>query len=141
MLGLSAAVAAKRLGSRAAIIQGYARASAGPAAEAQDAIRTRARFSPGRRIATPGVYLQVGLPPSPQVSGERIAMRMLVVIVGWILTALGGLLVLAGLLSLPDGGLMFALPYVFLLPGLVFVGLGALALRFRQQKPPPDSKR
>jgi len=68
-------------------------------------------------------------------------MRMLVVIAGWILSALGGLLVFAGLLSLPDGGLMFALPYVFLLPGLVSLGLGVLALRFGRQQAPPDSHR
>lgn len=56
-------------------------------------------------------------------------MRKLFRVVGWLSAVIGALLCLLGLLALPDGGLMFALPYFFLLPGLVFSIGGALLLR------------
>ncbi len=40
--------------------------------------------------------------------------------------AFGVLLVLVGLASWPPGGLMFALPFVFLMPGAVLIAAGAM---------------
>ena len=48
--------------------------------------------------------------------------------IGWTLISAGAALCLAGILVLPSGGLMFALPYVFLMPGAVFLAVGALVL-------------
>jgi hypothetical protein len=44
------------------------------------------------------------------------------------LLVLSALLILAGIMTLPSGGLMFALPYVFFIPG-VLLGLTGWALR------------
>ena len=41
---------------------------------------------------------------------------------------LGLLLDLLGVLALPDGGLMFALPYFFLIPGIAFTLIGGLMI-------------
>jgi hypothetical protein len=56
---------------------------------------------------------------------------------GWTAVALSVLLGLLGVASLPDGGLMFALPYVFLIPAafLAVVGAGLLVLG----RPPRDA--
>jgi hypothetical protein len=55
-------------------------------------------------------------------------MRTALRIVAGLLLALGVLLCLIGLSTLPDGGLMFALPYVFLMPGLLLCAVGGLGL-------------
>lgn len=54
----------------------------------------------------------------------RVACRVL----GWILLVVAVLLILLGVLSLPPGGLMFALPFVFFIPGFAFAVLGGLLL-------------
>ncbi|MBM3908009.1 MAG: hypothetical protein FJ363_08010 [Gemmatimonadetes bacterium] len=54
----------------------------------------------------------------------RTAMR----IIGWIALALSAVLVALGILSWPPGGLMFALPFVFLIPGLALLALAVLLL-------------
>ena len=41
---------------------------------------------------------------------------------------LGLLLGLMGVLALPDGGLMFALPYFFLIPGITLTASGGFML-------------
>jgi hypothetical protein len=52
-----------------------------------------------------------------------------------VLTLLVGLaLCLLGILAFPDGGLMFALPYVFLQPGFVLSIMGGLGLCFTRSK-------
>jgi len=53
---------------------------------------------------------------------------------GWFLLLAGGVLCLMGLMTLPDGGLMFALPYVFLIPGLSMVFFGFLMLQIRRRE-------
>jgi len=53
---------------------------------------------------------------------------------GWFLLLAGGVLCLMGLMTLPDGGLMFALPYVFLIPGLSMAFFGFLLLRIRRRE-------
>jgi hypothetical protein len=63
----------------------------------------------------------------------RTALRIL----AGVLLALGVLLCLIGLSTLPDGGLMFALPYVFLMPGLLLCAVGGLIL-FLTRNPPAD---
>ncbi len=55
-------------------------------------------------------------------------MRTFVRLVGIIATALGAFLILAGVSSLPSGGLMFALPYSLFIPGMVLVLVGIVTL-------------
>ncbi len=43
---------------------------------------------------------------------------------GWLFLVIGLLLSLSGVLALPDGGLMFALPYFFLIPGIALTVIG-----------------
>jgi hypothetical protein len=57
-------------------------------------------------------------------------MRTVVRGLGWLCMVLAALLVLLGLTTLPSGGLMFALPYVFLIPGVLFGVVGWALLRF-----------
>ena len=58
---------------------------------------------------------------------------MAIVLGGILLVIAGGLLLLA-VSSWPPGGLMFALPFVFLMPGLLFALVGA-ALVWRGGRP------
>ena len=62
-------------------------------------------------------------------------MRTLVRGFSWLMLGLGLLLCLLGILALPDGGLMFALPYVFLLPGIAFASIAGLVLFFTRSTP------
>ena len=55
-------------------------------------------------------------------------MRKVARVLGGGLLVLSALLILAGIMTLPSGGLMFALPYVFFIPG-VLLGLTGWALR------------
>jgi vacuolar-type H+-ATPase subunit I/STV1 len=55
-------------------------------------------------------------------------MRKTARLLGWIFLLLGLLLCLLGVLSLPDGGLMFALPYFFLIPGITFTAIGGFMI-------------
>jgi len=58
---------------------------------------------------------------------------------GWIFLILGLLLDLLGVLALPDGGLMFALPYFFLVPGIALTASGGfMILLARVLKKPRD---
>ncbi len=71
-------------------------------------------------------------------------MRRVARVLGWIFVGLAALLLLFGLLTWPPGGLMFALPFVFLMPGALFGLVGGLLLlatrQPRSQDPPgPDS--
>lgn len=63
-----------------------------------------------------------------------IAMVTILRALGWFLLLAGGALCFMGLMTLPDGGLMFALPYVFLIPGLSMVFFGFLLLQFRRRE-------
>jgi hypothetical protein len=47
---------------------------------------------------------------------------------GWLSLVMGMLLSLLGVLALPDGGLLFALPYFFLIPGIALTAIGCLVL-------------
>lgn len=53
---------------------------------------------------------------------------------GWFLLFAGGALCFLGLMTLPDGGLMFALPYVFFIPGLSMAFFGFLLLQIRERE-------
>jgi asparagine N-glycosylation enzyme membrane subunit Stt3 len=61
-------------------------------------------------------------------------MRRIVRIIGWVLLTIAAVLLFLGIISWPPGGLMFALPYFFLIPGFFFVliGLGLLWLGRRR---------
>jgi len=47
---------------------------------------------------------------------------------GWILLIIGILLCLAGIASLPSGGLLFAMAYFFFIPGFVLLFSGGILL-------------
>jgi hypothetical protein len=53
---------------------------------------------------------------------------------GWILLSIGSVLILLGIATWPPGGLMFALPYVFLLPGFLLAILGGLLVILGRRK-------
>jgi len=63
---------------------------------------------------------------------------------GWILLALAAGLILLGIMSWPPGGLMFALPFVFLIPGFFFGFIGGILIwhgsRVSAEKPPEPEK-
>ena len=61
-------------------------------------------------------------------------MRKTFRVTGWIFLLVGLFLCSLGVLSLPDGGLMFALPYFFLIPGLALTVGGGLALLLTRSK-------
>jgi hypothetical protein len=50
----------------------------------------------------------------------------LAIVLGWILLVFAGGLILLAIASWPPGGLMFALPFVFLMPGLLFAFVGGV---------------
>ena len=53
-------------------------------------------------------------------------MRLVAKVSGWVLLVIGGCLIALGVVSWPPGGLMFALPFVFLMPGVLFAAIGVL---------------
>lgn len=53
---------------------------------------------------------------------------------GWVAAVLAGMLVMFGVMTWPPGGLMFALPFVFLMPGAL-LGLVATALFWLGREP------
>jgi hypothetical protein len=55
-------------------------------------------------------------------------MRRVERIIGWIMLVLAAGLILLGILCLPSGGLMFALPFVFLIPGFLLGIIGGILL-------------
>jgi len=56
--------------------------------------------------------------------------------IGWFFLAAGAALVVLGALSWPPGGLLFALPYFFLMPGvLLAIAEGLLVLLGRRRGP------
>lgn len=62
---------------------------------------------------------------------------------GWLFLILGLSLSLLGVLALPDGGLMFALPYFFLIPGMALTASGGLMVflaRFLKKPLTPISR-
>ena len=62
-------------------------------------------------------------------------MRTLARIAGGLCVVLALVLALIGLTTLPSGGLMFALPYVFFMPAAVFGAVGWLLLRWGRRGP------
>jgi hypothetical protein len=63
--------------------------------------------------------------------------------VGWLLVAVGCLLVLLGIACLPPGGLMFALPYFFFIPGFALLVSGGIVLLLARLmiRPSPGAKK
>jgi hypothetical protein len=64
-------------------------------------------------------------------------MRRVVSLFGWIALALAVVLNLLGISNWPPGGLMFALPFVFLVPGFFLALLGAFLLWLGRRRGPP----
>ena len=64
-------------------------------------------------------------------------MRSVAAVFGWVFVVLGGGLVLLVIASWPPGGLMFALPFVFLIPGAFLCLLGAVLVRLGRRRGPP----
>ncbi|MBN1895842.1 hypothetical protein JW906_15245 [bacterium] len=56
-------------------------------------------------------------------------MRRIARVSGRIALFTGLVLILMGVLAWPPGGLMFALPFVFLIPGILLAAAGGLLLR------------
>lgn len=70
-------------------------------------------------------------------------MRKFFRVLGWVFLILAIVLGFLGLMSLPTGGLMFALAYVFFIPGAVFLIIGAallLATRAKAELPPEKQR-
>jgi hypothetical protein len=71
-------------------------------------------------------------------------MRRIECVIGWIVLVLAAGLILLGIMSWPPGGLMFALPFVFLIPGFFFGLIGSILLwhgsRVSAGKPPESEK-
>ncbi len=61
-------------------------------------------------------------------------MKKVLRFLGWMFLILGLLLCLLGVLALPDGGLMFALPYFFLVPGIALTLIGGLLILLTRSK-------
>lgn len=61
-------------------------------------------------------------------------MRRFLRVFGWLLLVLGLSLCLLGIASLPTGGLMFALPFFFFIPGFVLLVGGGILLFFTRLK-------
>ena len=55
-------------------------------------------------------------------------MKRVALVLGWVILAMAAGLIMLGILSLPPGELMFALPFVFLIPGFVLGIIGAVLL-------------
>ena len=60
-------------------------------------------------------------------------------VTGWIALVLAALLAVLGILSLPTGGLMFALPFVFMIPGAILAAIGGVLLWLGRRHPGSDS--
>jgi len=60
-------------------------------------------------------------------------MRKVARVLGGGLLVLSALLIVVGVMTLPSGGLMFALPYVFLMPGALFGIVGWVLLRLGRE--------
>ena len=77
---------------------------------------------------------QSGLPGIEAIEKELAAepdpvrMKKVFRLLGWMFLILGLALDLLGALALPDGGLMFALPYFFLIPGITLTAIGGFML-------------
>jgi hypothetical protein len=54
-------------------------------------------------------------------------------VLGWIAVVIAALLTFVGIAAWPPGGLMFALPFVFLMPAAVLWAVGLLLLRLGRQ--------
>lgn len=65
-------------------------------------------------------------------------MRRVASMFGWIALALAVVLILLGIFTWPPGGLMFASPLVFLIPGVFLAFLGTLLLWLGSRRPPSD---
>jgi len=61
-------------------------------------------------------------------------MRIVFRVLGWISSVFGILLCVLGVEGLPAGGLMFALPFFFLIPGIGLTILGGVLLFFTRVK-------
>lgn len=64
------------------------------------------------------------MPLAPRFGNPGSEMRRAAGWLGWILLIVGGGLVLLGAAAWPPGGLMFALAFVFLIPGVLFAVIG-----------------
>ena len=67
-------------------------------------------------------------------------MKAVVRVLGWIAVVIAALLTFAGIAAWPPGGLMFALPFVFLMPAAVLWALGLLLLRLGRRPEVPTAE-
>lgn len=67
-------------------------------------------------------------------------MRMVATVSAWVLLAGGAVLVVLSIASWPPGGLMFALPFVFLIPGILFGLIGSALVWLGEQRTAQTTK-
>jgi FtsH-binding integral membrane protein len=53
---------------------------------------------------------------------------------GWTFLIIGGALILLGVAAWPPGGLMFALPFIFLIPGVPLALVGGMLVWLSQRR-------
>jgi len=67
-------------------------------------------------------------------------MRLVATVIGWVFLVIATALVFLGIASWPPGGLMFALPFVFLIPGIMLAVLGAVLVRLGRRRVPGEAR-
>jgi hypothetical protein len=68
-------------------------------------------------------------------------MRFVATVIGWIFLVIATALVFLGIASWPPGGLMFALPFVFLIPGILLTVIGVAFVWLGRCRAPNDARR
>lgn len=67
-------------------------------------------------------------------------MRLVATVIGWVFLVIATALVFLGIASWPPGGLMFALPFVFLIPGIMLAVLGAVLVWLGRRRVPVEAR-
>ncbi len=68
-------------------------------------------------------------------------MRLGATVIGWVFLVIATALVFLGIANWPPGGLMFALPFVFLIPGILLTVIGAALVWLGRRRAPEDARR
>jgi uncharacterized protein (TIGR03382 family) len=67
-------------------------------------------------------------------------MRLVATVIGWVFLVIATAFVFLGIASWPPGGLMFALPFVFLIPGIMLAVLGAVLVWLGRRRVPVEAR-
>jgi hypothetical protein len=66
-------------------------------------------------------------------------MRLGATVIGWVFLVIATALVFLGIGGWPPGGLMFDLPFVFLIPGILLAVIGAALVWLGRHRAPDDT--